>query len=231
MGAKTLSEFRTDLVTYALVNRGDLTTAQKTAFINNAYIDFTTRNQFWGLKVPMGFEFPELKVADSTRATVSDTAYILAPADALHIFTIWDATNDQKLSNISWGEYIKKKGREDSDSYGDPLKWTHYGNRIYFYPTPDATNSLTVYYRKRPAKMSDDTDVTAIDEMWDEPIQLLANIQAMTRFKMYEQAESEKKEWLEMMSGKFGFLAKEERDRRTFFEPDPSYADWDRGYK
>ncbi|MCK7503194.1 MAG: hypothetical protein MZV70_03235 [Desulfobacterales bacterium] len=79
--------------------------------------------------------------------------------------------------------------------------------------------------------MSADTDVTAIDAMWDEPIQLLCGIKAMMRFKMYELAEEERKEWLELMSGKFGFYAKEERDRKTFFEPDPAYADWDRGYK
>lgn len=231
MGAKTLSEFETDMVTYALMNRPDLTSAQKAAFINNAYIDFTTRNLFWGLKVPQGFEFPELNVADSTRATVANTAYIQTPSDALHVYTIHDDTNDQKLSNISRGEYVKKTGRATSTSYGKPTKWNRYGTRLWLYPTPDAVYSLTIYYRKRPATMTAADSVTAIDAMWDEPIQLLANIQAMTRFKMYEQAESEKKEWLEMMSGKFGFYAKEERDRKTYFEPDPNYADWDKGYK
>jgi len=231
MGAKTLSEFRTDLTTYALTNRDDLTTAQLTAFVNNAYIDFTTRNQFWGLKVPQSFDFPELKTTDTTRSTVANAAYITAPADALTISHIWDSTNDKKLSNISLGEYVKKTGRATTASYGDPTKWVRYGTRIYFYPTPDATNALTIYYRKRPAEMSADADVTAIDAMWDEPIQLLCGIKAMMRFKMYELAEEERKEWLEMMSGKFGFYAKEERDRKTFFEPDPAYADWDRGYK
>lgn len=231
MGAKTLSEFRTDLTTYALTMRDDLTTAQLTAFVNDAYIDFTTRNQFWGLKFPQKFDFPELKVADSTKATVANTAYITTPADALNVYTIWDSTNDRKLSNISWGEYVKKTGRATTASYGDPTKWVRYGTRIYFYPTPDAANALTIYYRKRPAGMSDDSDVTAIDAMWDEPIQSLCNIKAMMRLKMYDLAETEKKDWLEMMSGKFGFYAKEERDRKTFFEPDPAYANWDEGYK
>jgi len=231
MGAKTLDEFRTDLVMWALTNRDDLTTAQKTAFVNAGYIDFTTRNRFWALKVPQMFDFPELKVADSTRATVADTPYISTPADALHLYTIWDSTNDRKLSYMSWGEYVKKTGRATTASYGDPSKWTRFGTRLYFFPTPDAVNALTIYYRRRPAEMSADDETTAIDAMWDEPIQGLININAMMRFKMYEQAESEKKDWLEMMTGKFGFLAKEERDRKTYFEPDPSYADWDRGYK
>ncbi|MCK7503195.1 MAG: hypothetical protein MZV70_03240 [Desulfobacterales bacterium] len=84
MGAKTLSEFRTDLTTYALTNRDDLTTAQLTAFVNNAYIDFTTRNQFWGLKVPQSFDFPELKTTDTTRSTVANAAYITAPSRCPH---------------------------------------------------------------------------------------------------------------------------------------------------
>lgn len=231
MGAKTLSEFRTDLTTWALTNRDDLTTAQKTAFVNASYIDFTTRNQFWALKVPQGFDFPELKVADSTKATVANTAYITTPADCIHLYTIWDSTNDKKLSYISWGEYVRRTGRATPASYGDPTKWTRYGGRIYFYPTPDAVNALTLYYRKRPAEMSADDDVTLLDAMWDEPIQGLVNIQAMMRFKMYEQAEAEKKDWLEMMTGKFGFVGKEERDRKSYFEPDPAYANWDEGYK
>jgi len=231
MGAKTLAEFRSDLVTFPLSNREDLTTAQKSAFINHAYIDFTTRNQFWGLKVPAEFEFPELKTVDPSRATVANSPYISAPSDCLYLYTIWDSTNDRNLHWYSWGEYVQKRGRGTAASYNKPKKWTRFGNRIYFYPTPDDVYALTLYYRKRPAEMSADADVTAIDSMWDEPIQILSGIQAMMRFKQYEHADAEKKDWLEMMAGKFGLYAREQRDRRTFLEPDINYATWDVGYR
>lgn len=169
--------------------------------------------------------FPELNVT-ANKTTVAQQAWVTVPTDMLITYTIHDTTNDRKLKGIGWREYMRRTGRADSDSADDPTHWVRYGGNYYLYPTPDAAYVLDVSYRKRPTALSAATDVTAIGAEWDEAILKLAVIQTLMRFKDYEPALVEKKEWLDMMASKIGIYTQELGDRGDYLKPDQSYHQW-----
>jgi hypothetical protein len=224
LGQKALSVFRSDLL-LELGARTDTTTTQQDQWINAAYTDLTTRDTFWGLRVPFKFAFPELNTS-TTKTTTAYRPYIDVPTDALVASTIHDTSNDVKLKNMAWRDYIRKTGRADTASAGKPTYWTRYGSYYYLYNTPDSAYVMTVYYRKRPALLSATTDVTAIGAEWDEVILKLAVIQTLMRFKDYEKAEVEKKEWLDLVASKVSIYRQEMGDRGDVRKPDQSYFDF-----
>jgi hypothetical protein len=224
MGTKTLAGFRADLL-LELGSRTDTTTTQQDQWINASYMDLTTRSNFWGLKVPIKYMFPELNVS-STAYTQEDRAYIDVPSNCLVTYTIVDTSNDNKLKNVGWRDYIRRTGRNDTDSSGEPTSWTRYGSYYYLYPTPDSAYNIEIYYRKRPTLLSATTDTTAIGTEWDEAILKLAVIQTMMRFKDYEKAEIEKKEWMDMMASRIGIYTQEMGDRGDYMKPDQGYHQW-----
>lgn len=222
MGTYTLANF-TDSLTFELGQRSDVSTYVAN-WINQAYIDFTTRNKFWQLRFPKNFRFPELDT-DQPDVTIDGTAYVATPTDCLYPHTVHDDTNDKKLDNMVWRTYIKKTGRATATSEGKPAKWVRYGSRIYFHPTPDAAYTVTIYYRKIPAVMITG-QTTAIQSIWDEPILKLAVIQSLMRLKEYDKATKEKAEWIDMMAGKLGVYDYEALDRNEFFAPDIQDIDY-----
>lgn len=224
MGAKTLATFRSDLL-LELGNRQDVTESTQTQWINSSYADLCTRDTFWGLRVPLKFLFPELNTS-TTKNTTAYRAYIDVPTDCLVTATIHDTSNDVKLKNIAWRDYVRKTGRDDSGEADKPTLWVRYGSYYYLYPTPDSTYVMTVYYRKRPAALSATTDTTAIGAEWDEVILKLAVIQSLMRLKDYEKAEVEKKEWLDVVASKISIYRQEMGDRGDYMKPDPAYFDW-----
>ncbi len=229
MGTMTFAVFQSNLV-FELGNRSALG-SYTDDWINTAYLDLCSRTEFWGLKFPKNFTFPELDVPATPVNTVAGTAYIAAPSDCLFIHTVHNVTSDRKLTRIpSIRKYTEKTGRATTASRGTPTEWIRFANdsgvgRIYLYPTPDAVYAMTAFYRKRPALLTG-TDTTAIGAEWDEPILKLAVIQSLMRLKDYDKAKIEKQEWLDMMSGKLGFYTKEEKDGSQFFYVDPAYKDF-----
>jgi hypothetical protein len=169
--------------------------------------------------------FPELSVS-TTVNTLAERAWVLVPTDMIITETIHDTTNDVKLKNIAWRDYIRKSGRGDSDESGEPTHWVRRGGYYYLWPTPDAAYVLEVFYRKRPAALSAATDVTVVGAEWDEAILKLAVIQTLMRFKDYESALVEKKEWMDMMASKVGIYTQELGDRGDFMKPSQAYHTW-----
>lgn len=224
MGAKSFSTFKTDLVLETGA-RTDFTTTLQGQYINSALTDFTTRDTFWGLRVPFKFMFPELNTS-TTVSTVEDRAWITAPTDKLITYTIHDNSNDKKLKNINWRDYIRRAGRGDTDEAGSPTHWATYGSSYYLYPTPDDSYVMEIYYRKRQAELSGSADVTAIGAEWDEVILKLAVIQTLMRFKDYEKAEIEKKEWLDVVASRVRLYSQEMGDRGDYMKPDQNYFNW-----
>lgn len=222
MGTYTLENFETYL-TLELGQRGDISTLVD-RWINTAYIDFCTRDKFWGLRIPKKFKFPEL---DSSQpdVTADGTAYISTPSDCLYVYTVHDDTNDKDLAGISWRSYLKKSGRATTTSENKPTKWVRSGSRIYLSPTPDAAYAVTTYYRKIPIVLATGA-VTVIQSIWDEPILKLAVIQSLMRLKEYDKAKIEKAEWMEMMAAKLGIYENEPIDREEFFAPDIQDIDY-----
>ena len=226
MGSKALSTFQADLI-LEIGSRTDVTAALQKQWLNSAYLDLTTRDRFWGVRVPFRYMFPELNTSTTTGTTTTAyRPYISVPSDMLVTHTIIDTTNDQKLKNMSWSDYIRKTGRNNSDDADKPTRWLRYGSYYYLYPTPDSSYVMEVFYRKRPAELSAATDVTAIGAEWDEIILKLAVIQTLMRFKDYEKAEAEKKEWLDVVASKVLLYTHEMGDRGDYMKPDQSYNSW-----
>ena len=211
-GDKTFAEFTANLL-FNLGNRSDLDT-EAPDWVNRAYRTLYSMKKFGGRTV----YFPELETSSAAN-TVDGTAYVATPADCLFIHTVDDTTSDAKLMGIAmWDDYIRYKGRADTDAEGPPRKWVRHGASIYLYPTPDAVYALKVYYRKRPVELTG-TNTTVIGPEWDEPILLLATYQSMLRLNEFDKAKAFKEEWMSAMNDLVGIYDAEDMDKRSIRYP------------
>ncbi len=138
-------------------------------FVNSAYRQLTSRDKIGSSRI----EIPELETSASATAT-DGVAYVAVPSDCISVIEIFDETSDKQLTWIPWSEYISKTDRGDTSAEDAPSYWVRSGSNIYLYPTPDSTYTLTVYYRKRPADLSADSDVSVLGEEWDDVLLELA---------------------------------------------------------
>ncbi len=223
MANLTFASYKTELL-LRLGNREDVD-ALVGGWVNTAMMDLLTRNKFWGLKVPIDLMFPEFDAVDASQATSNGIPYISYPANALYIKHIWNSTSDRKLDKITPREYVENTGRTTSASYSLPAKWTRGvdGNKIHLYPTPDDTYALSIYYRRRPAIMSDDADTTEIGEEWDEVILKLATAQSLMRLKDFQNAAIWQQGFMADLADKMNFVLKEAVDSKHWVRPDYIY--------
>jgi hypothetical protein len=214
MGTYTFDTFR-DSLKFELGQRVDLESPTNfySSWINAAYLSLTTRDKLFGTN--RSFWFPQLETS-GTATTTAGSAYVLTPSDALVIRRIWNTTDDAYLKPITKDEYYKRLGKATTARRDTPAEYVRLGANIYLSPTPDDSDtSLTIYYRKVPAVLSDSTDVTVLGPEWDEPILKLAVIQAHQRLKEYDLAKLEKEAWVEDVIGLMGVYAQEERANET----------------
>lgn len=219
MGTWTYTNFR-DFLRLQFGQRTDIETPTDYygIWVNTAYKRLVTRNRFWGLR--QDFYFPQLEVSDATQSTTAGTAYVNVPSDALIIRGVWDSTNDRILDNISWQEYISYTGRTTTSSRSKPTEWVRQGTYIYLYPTPDATYSLTIYYRKVPASLSASAEVTLIGTEWDEAILLLARIIGLQWMNEMDKVTTLKTEFKEVVSEIMGIYSEEQRAMAVEMTPE-----------
>jgi len=228
MGTKQFDTMQ-DEVKLALGQRSDLSNLLDD-WVNDAYIRLTTANNFWGMKV--NAYFPTLEIESSAINTSDGTACISTPSDCLFIRHVWDSTNDVKLTKMSWAQYVAKTGRADSDSEDKPTEWVRHADdtkgsdKIYLYPTPDATYAMKVYYRAIPAVLTG-TDTTVIGSEWDEAIVTLACVIGSLRLRDFEAAEVFKKEFKDIIRGLAGVYYQEDLDKDDYIKPSPAYLDFE----
>jgi len=189
-------------------------------WINNGYMNLCTRNRFWGLR--RNFDFPEMETRSSA-TTTAGTAYVSVPADCLIIRDVFHYTDDARLNHIGWDEYVKRTGKSTTASRGAPTEWVRSGSYIYLSPTPDATDTLYIYYRKRPTLLSLGTDVTALGAEWDEIIVRMAALQAWLQLGDQVRLKTEKEELQDMLGGLLGIYNQEFRHSDKYAGVDPSY--------
>ncbi len=190
-------------------------------WINNAYLTLCTRNRFWGLK--RNFDFPELETRSSA-TTTAGTAYVSVPTDCLVIRDVFHYTDDRRLSPIGWDEYVIATGKATTASRGSPTEWVRSGAYIYLLPTPDAsTDTLYIYYRKRPTLLSSGTDVTALGAEWDEIIVRMAACQSFLQVGDQTRLKTEKEELNDSIGGLLGIYNQEKRHSDRHMSIDPAY--------
>jgi len=226
MGTTTLATFKTDL-TLELGQRDDIS-SYTAAWINRAYLTLTCQNKIWGIKNK--FYFPQLETFGAANTGDGDP-YISTPTDCIVVRTVWDSTNDNKLTKISWLKYIGYAGRATSTSEGKPDEWVRHaddsGNdKIYLYKTPDAIYAMKIYYRKRPAILTG-SNTTVIGAEWDEPLLQLAAIQSHNTLGEYDKADRKKKEWISVVSGMLGLYEQEDEDREDVRRPHTAYLNFE----
>jgi hypothetical protein len=190
-------------------------------WVNEAYLELTTRKQFFEVK--MNLRFPELETVDSTTgvATTDGTPYVAMPTGAVNIIDVYDYDNEQHLEWITVREYFKKTDRYDTSAEGKPTKWTRFGSYIYLHPTPDAsTYNMVRAYRKIPDELTG-SSATAIGSEWDPLILELATYKAYTWLRMFEESKFVKDNIKDMLAGLIGIYDPEEFQRDVQFRPAP----------
>ncbi len=223
MGTYSFANFKSYLQ-MRLGERADLAspTDHLGRYINMAYRRLTTSDKMWETK--RFFYFPELEV-DTSTLTTDGLQYIYTPSDCLVIREIYDTTDDVQLDWMSWPGYIGKTDRFDTTAESEPAFWHRRGNKIYLYPTPDAsTTSLTLYYKKRVTNLDGSTyNTTLVGTEWDDVILEMATHIAWSELNMPDRAEYAKKNTKEMIAELIGVYDSEEKARRETLQPDPAW--------
>ena len=185
-------------------------------WINSAYRALCTKDKLWQIKHRLFI--PELETDAAINTSVGQ-GYITTPTDALSVREIYDGTSNTRLDWMSWADYIGYTNRADSAAYAKPQSWHRRGSKIYIYPTPDATYALSVYYKKRVADLSGDSDVTVIGAEWDDVILELAHYFARVWNNEYDKAKFSKDAATEMIAGIMTTYGQEEMARREQIKP------------
>lgn len=226
-GLKTFSEFKDELLLNLGVHDSDVYDSYKGGWINTAYLSFCARHQFYGLRLPRDFRFPELDTT-SAKVTADGISYVQRPSDCLKIYTVFDETNTRKLTYMYLMDYVEKDDRSDTDNENEPEYWIPYGTKVNFYPTPDDAYEVTIYYRKKPTVLSADADTTAIGKEWDDLILQLATVQSLKRLKQYDELVHWQKDFVTNLREMMGIYDTQERDSEKVMEPHYMYLkrDW-----
>jgi len=164
-----------------------------------------------------------MEAVDTSQSTTAGTAYVSVPSTALIIRDVFHYTDDYMLRPIGWAEYVERTGKATTASRGAPTEWVRSGSYIYLSPTPDATDSLYIYYRKRPTLLSSGTDVTAIGAEWDEVIVRMAACQSFLQLGMGDRLKVEKEELNDAIGGLLGIYNQEFRHSNKYMGVDPAY--------
>jgi hypothetical protein len=183
-------------------------------WINRGYMQLVTGDRIWGIK--RSLYFPELET-DADKTTTASVAYVAKPTDCLNVIEIYDTTNNTLLNWMSWSDYVSRTDR--TVNTGKPILWTRRGDSIYVYPTPDATYTLKVYYRKIPAVLTG-AAVTAIGQEWDDIILDMADYNARMWAGEYDKAKIMKEAALERIATLVTVYDDEQRARRERISPD-----------
>jgi hypothetical protein len=163
MGVKTLTEWQTDIRNSLGRSAADLNEIK--GWVNDALLELIG-----------AFKFPELQ-ATGTIDTVAGTDSYALPAD-------FRAFDDQGVSIISpqsrFGGILEvetrveyKRERQFATTYtrGIPEAIHKYGGKMWIRPTPDATVTRIEFdYHKKLTKLANPSDVSPLQDEWDECI-------------------------------------------------------------
>lgn len=228
-GTRTYAQMM-DEVVLNLGNKATLDSATYAGlWVNQAYIDLTTRFELLG--EPFGslrFCFPEL-ASNQQRSTSDGTAYVAKPLDCTVIDTVYDLTNDYKLTFRPYKWYLRQTGHADTTAEGQPKFWTPYGLYVYFDPTPGSTYTMEIKYRRRPALFVNTTDVSEIGPEWDETIVQMATVKGFYAMQEFDKGKAWREICVDGIAGKLRMQEVSILDTKAQLRPDSNYLDWGYG--
>lgn len=136
---------------------GTDTAAQQTDMINAAYREVHSK-----------MRWPFLEAINSDLVTVATTPNYALPVGMGN----WRNLDAVRLSQPSLNcapqlefmppQDLFDRQLQNAPLTGTPQYWTMYANELWFYPTPDANYSVTIYYIIEPPDLSSDSDVPLI---------------------------------------------------------------------
>lgn len=120
------------------------------AYVNDAYEDFLVRTGCW--------------IERSTMTTTAGTADYDMDQDIMQIVEMYvtDGTDDVLMSRHTPLDILEYR-RASSDQDSPSRRFATQGhNMLMLYPTPDSTDTITVYYVPRPSTLSASTDTASM---------------------------------------------------------------------
>lgn len=220
MGHYSFVNFQT-YVKLNLGNRSGLDTYLP-IWVNAAYMELCATNKVATRRGMKNITFPNLDTEVNSE-TIDGQPHISRPSDCLHIHTVWDMTNDKRLTYRSPRWYFDQTGRANTSSEGKPDFWVPYGNKTYLYSTPDDAYNMKTYLRKRPTRLVEDAETTVIGEEWDDAILALATVKAHIGVRDFGNAEIWRKEYFSILQRLVGMQDKEVKDMDEHWHIDQSY--------
>lgn len=155
MAYMLLSDFRTE-VQSAIGDRG-FTNSRLDRWINFGYLDLAG-----------AIDFEELTDTAAFAGVIGQNNYPV-PADARIVQLVINETDQRLLQFVDKSEFFRLERTVNAP----PLKWTRVNDEILLNPTPDATDSFTIVYKKDPTRLINAADLIVLPDTWDAAVTIL----------------------------------------------------------
>lgn len=145
---------------------------------------------------------PELETSTTITTSSGTAEYELTATDVLQIIGITDTTNESTLYRIDRTEYESWTQGDYTATTGNPEFWFISGvgsndrPQITFYPVPDGTYTLYVWYTKIPQEIvtTPTENSSEMRRQWDMLILKLAAAEGLSIMRQPNEAQSMRKE-------------------------------------
>lgn len=114
-------------------------------------------------------ELPEMQATTSQVLVVATNSYAL-PSDFFSVYSLRNSTDQTVLRQVTLPEFDNL----NTTTQANPEIYALDHQNFYLWPTPDETDTLQLRYRKSPVALTADTDEHVLDEVWNQPLVLLA---------------------------------------------------------
>jgi len=216
MGVRTLTLMRDDL-RLALDNRQDLTDAQLTYFLNQAYNHLSQPEVRWHRELETNFDIT--LVAGQSSYAADDTTVGFTILDIVDV-TFYDATTiaeDTTRYDVQPRELTWLNNQTLSTYSGGPRHYVWWSDDIKFAYLPssdDAGKQVRVSLYRAPADLSADADLTVLNRYWDRGLILGAKWMLELDLGYGEQAEASRQEYASWLNEKKDATELASRDTR-----------------
>lgn len=143
----------------ALGNYGESDRTNIKSMLNVAYYDVCKRRRWSWLE------------SSTSLATVANTATVAVPA-AVQAFafgrlrpTVTDLWAPDYIEDFGDFDNLTRRAVNTTDTTSEPLYYSIFNNLVYFYPTPNAIITYSLYYWAEPVLLSADSDVPLIPDI------------------------------------------------------------------